>query len=58
MLFDIYIIMIINEFKKKIHKNTIMDNLRSIFLSKNNVSQLYQTFMVTHRLMNADVARI
>lgn len=34
-----------------------MDNLRSIFLSKNNVSQLYQTFMVAHKLMNADVAR-
>jgi hypothetical protein len=34
-----------------------MDNLRSILLSKNNVSQLYQSFMTKNRLMNADVAR-
>jgi len=34
-----------------------MDNLRSILLSKTNVSQLYQTFMVSNKLMNADISK-
>lgn len=34
-----------------------MDNLKSILLSKNNVTQLYQKFMTTHNLINADIGK-